>query len=282
MSRVGLGKVTEGLGANISPSAKIVFRGTGELILGRYTQLGDNVKIVINDGNVKIDDWTTIHENSLVLGGAGVSIGRHCWFGQNTVLDGTGDLQIHDGVRVGMYSQIWSHVAAGEQIEGCVLFGTAPTIIEKDVWLVGSCTISSNVTIGARTICMNGSNVTKSLPQDVTAMGVPARVREGLSFYSEVSLDQKFDMLADWSSCYATTHKCEFERTGETLNLSKMQSKILVLKTKNLYNLLLENRPENTSLFCLETKSYSGLFNAHEEQFIRWLAGNKARFYPDN
>ena len=52
----------------------------------------------------------------LILAEEEMKIGHNCWFGQHTVLDATGGLEIHNGVRVGMFSQIWTHVASGEQI----------------------------------------------------------------------------------------------------------------------------------------------------------------------
>lgn len=54
-------------------------------------------------------------------------------------------LIIGNGAEIGMYSQVWTHVASGEQIEGCTLYSKRETIIEDDVWLVGSCIVGSEV-----------------------------------------------------------------------------------------------------------------------------------------
>ena len=75
------------------------------------------MKFVCDGGDVAIDDWTSFHDRCLVLSGKGVTIGQHGWVRTNTIIDGTGGITIGNGVRVGMYSQLWSHVAAGEQIE---------------------------------------------------------------------------------------------------------------------------------------------------------------------
>jgi carbonic anhydrase/acetyltransferase-like protein (isoleucine patch superfamily) len=136
---IGEGSVKVGEKCNIGQNVSVVFKKNTELNIADFVTIGDNVKIVIENGYVQIGDWTTIHANSLLLCKTGLLIGRHCWFGQNSVIDGTGGLTIDDGVRVGMYSQIWTHVAAGELIEGCKLFSAKPTHIKRDAWLVGSC-----------------------------------------------------------------------------------------------------------------------------------------------
>lgn len=53
---------------------------------------------------------------------------------------------------------------------------TAPVIIEDDVWIGARCQILKGVHIGARSIIAAGSVVSKSIPSDVIAAGVPCRV----------------------------------------------------------------------------------------------------------
>lgn len=193
----GVGTIEVGQACSIGENVQVVFARPATLRLGDYVTLGDGVKMIIDGGDVSIGDWTTLHADTLVLSKTGVSIGQHCWFGQNTVLDGTGGLTVENGVRIGMYSQLWSHVAAGEQIEGCTLFGERPIHVESDVWLVGSCIVASGVRIGRRTVALIGSNLTKDAPAEVVLAGSPAKVKEGLSFYKSVTLDEKFAMLRE-------------------------------------------------------------------------------------
>jgi len=280
MNSEGLGNIIIGKNSIIDPSVQVTFNGPGELVVGRYAQIGRDVKIVINDGCVKIGDWTTVHSNSLLLCKNKLSIGRHCWFGQNTILDGTGGLTIDDGVRVGMYSQIWTHVAAGERIEGCRLFGEKPTIIEKDVWLVGSCTVGSGVTIGEKVICMNGSNVTKSIPANTTAMGVPAQVREGLNFYKVPTLEKKFMMMAEWIKEFAAQRGMAQTIADDQITIESDQEQLLICKDSRTFNHLLAKYADTIPVLCIETKAYRVTYSVIEEALIRWLAGNKARFYP--
>jgi acetyltransferase-like isoleucine patch superfamily enzyme len=56
----------------------------------------------------------------------------------------------------------------------------APVIIENGVWLGVNVTVLKGVTIGANTLVAAGSVVTRSLPADVVAGGVPAKVLKPL------------------------------------------------------------------------------------------------------
>ena len=89
--------------------------------IGDNNIINDNTRIYVK-GNLSIGDWNVFHNDMLIMADKYVTIGHNCWFGQNTILDGAGGLVIGNGVRVGMYSQIWTHVASGERIEGCKLF----------------------------------------------------------------------------------------------------------------------------------------------------------------
>ncbi|MBT2869271.1 hypothetical protein JQK19_18745 [Chromobacterium violaceum] len=281
MKVIGEGVVNIGKCCSIDESVTILFKGSqSKVSIADYVSIGNDVKIIVEGGDVSIGEWSTVHANSLLLCKEYLTIGQHCWFGQNSILDGTGGLHMEDGVRVGMYSQIWTHVAAGEQIEGCKLFSARPTRICKDVWLVGSCTVGSGIEIGARAICMNGSNITKSIPSNATAMGSPAKVREGLSFYKNISLDEKFELMIEWAKNFITEKGGKLEIRDSVIAISKENQELLVCKTKSEFedNML---RSAECVLFCIETKKYTKKYSVLEEQFIRFLSGNKARFYSE-
>lgn len=56
----------------------------------------------------------------------------------------------------------------------------APIVIEDDVWIGARCQILKGVNIGARSIIAAGSIVTKGVPADSVAAGVPAKVIKSL------------------------------------------------------------------------------------------------------
>ncbi|MEQ3659066.1 MAG: hypothetical protein ABNH21_08925 [Glaciecola sp.] len=275
----GAGELVLGQEVSIGKNVTFIIPEGSTLTIGDYVTIGDSVRIVISGGNVDIGDWSTLHSNVLVLSGLGVSIGQHCWFGQNAVLDGTGELTIRNGVRVGMYSQIWSHVAAGEQIEGCTLFGTNPVNIEEDVWLVGTCTVGSGVTIGRKAICMNGSNVTKNVEANTVVAGLPAKLRPGLSFYKELHIDEKFKMLVGWLEEFEAQNKnAELKKiNSESVKLVDGEQVVWFFKAEKDYNNYETSKTE--SKFVVETKIYSKTMIMLEKNIMKFLSGNKARFY---
>lgn len=53
---------------------------------------------------------------------------------------------------------------------------TSPVVIDDDVWIGARCQILKGVHIGARSIIAAGSVVTKDIPSDCIAAGLPAKV----------------------------------------------------------------------------------------------------------
>ncbi len=54
--------------------------------------------------------------------------------------------------------------------------GSAPVVVEDNVWLGGGVVVCPGVTIGTGTVVGAGSVVTRDLPAGVLALGTPARV----------------------------------------------------------------------------------------------------------
>lgn len=281
---IGKGEVRVGQRVSLAAGIQAVFHRPATLTIGDYCTIGPGVKFVCDGGDVTLADWTTLHEGCLVLSGVGVSVGQHGWFGQHSVLDGTGGLTIGNGVRVGMYSQIWSHVAAGEQIEGCTLFGKRPVQIEDDVWLVGSCVVASGITIGRRSIALIGSNITKSWPAHSVLAGSPAARKEGLSFYRPIGADEQWQMLLDWLAEIAETQSLQRSDGSNVQVLTMAQAgrtdRVVFAKTAEAADRWVGSHPEAT-ICCLETKRYRKRLTDLEHQVLKSLAGNKARFVSE-
>ena len=176
----------------------VVIQKTTELgapiVFGDCNIIHDNTRIVIGEEGLSVGDWNVFHNNMLVIGEKAMKIGHNCWFGQNTVIDSTGGMTIHNGVRAGMYSQLWSHVASGELIEGCTLFGKRPTEIEDNVWLGGRVIILGGVRIGEGAIIQAGSCVVTNIPKYAVAGGHPAKVfkQRDIEHYNKLKVQQKF------------------------------------------------------------------------------------------
>lgn len=283
----------------IDPSAKI----HPNVVLGSYNRIGKNVVIeilgedpnvkatigdnnIINDntrifihGEFKVGDWNVFHNDMLLMAEKKLLIGHNCWFGQNTILDGAGGLEIGNGVRVGMYSQIWTHVASGEQIEGCTLFSKRETIIEDDVWLVGSCVVGSGLKLGRRSIALINSVLTKDTLADRVYAGSPAKLMENAQFYKPVTLEEKFELLKGWLVDFVAMNSSELfldTAVSNELSLSNRESQEKVIFSK--FKTPKDN--DDNSVFYLEDKTYSKTNLLLERQVYKYLYNNKARFLP--
>ena len=283
---IGEGELVLGQRVAIQPGVQIIFHKPARVTFSDYCTIGPGVKILCDGGDVHMGEWTTVHDRCLLLSTSGLQIGAHGWFGQHTVLDGTGGLKIGNGVRVGMYSQIWSHVAAGEQIEGCTLFGTRPVVIEDDVWLVGSCIVASGVTIGKRAVALIASNITKSVPANGVVAGSPALPKDSLNFYKAIQREEQWQLLTGW--LLEVEHLLQLKPIQSPVGIAygwadaRNTECIVFIKNEAELPKALGALPGAT-VCCLSNKKYVKRLTDIEHRALKYLAGNKARFisWPD-
>lgn len=277
----------------IHESAKII----GNVKFGNYNYIGKNVEIIadensiveignnntfhddtriIANGNISIKHWNTFHNQLLLISKGGIFINSNCWFGQNTVLDGTGKLIIGDSVRVGMYSQIWTHSAAGELIEGCNLFFEKTTILKNDVWLVGTCIVNPGAIINNRAIIIQG-NIKGVIKENSAHEGNP--LKENLFFkYAKKSINQKFKMMTLWAEEYISKDKnCNFSICDNKIFINDQINEIIIHKSIEINNL---KTLFKSSHFCLSSKLFYCVNSPLEQKFYRFISGHKARFTP--
>ena len=104
--------------------------------------------------------------------GAEIDIGRSCGF-SGTVINCAVKVVLGEQVRCGSNTWIidtdmhWDDARSGVN---------EPVFIERRVWLGANVSVLKGVTIGENTIVAAGSMVTKSLPANVVAGGMPAKV----------------------------------------------------------------------------------------------------------
>ena len=109
---------------------------------------------------------------STLTEGAEIKIGPNCGF-SGTVISSAAKITIGENVRCGANTLItdtdWH---TNDSRTG----SNMPVVIERDVWLGVNVSVLKGVTIGQNTLVAAGSIVTQSLPPNVIAAGVPARV----------------------------------------------------------------------------------------------------------
>lgn len=246
-------------------------------IIGDNNIVNDNTRILIH-GKLTIGDWNVFHNDMLIMAEDVLTIGHNGWFGQNTILDGAGGLEIGNGVRVGMYSQIWTHVASGEQIEGCILYAKRKTTIKDDVWLVGSCVVGSGIVLGERSTVLINSVVTKDTLPDKAYSGSPAKIMENLNVYLPKTLEEKFLMLTGWIEEFVSLDMTNYnlEIKEDELLLKNLSNNEMVIFTKSQ----IKNSDKSKSIFYLSDKTFNKTNSITERTIYKFLYGNKARFLP--
>lgn len=90
----------------------------------------------------------------------------------------TGDINFGKNVKLGPRVQIYTvnhPVDPTERLEKGLAIAS-PVMIGDNVWIGGGSIINPGVVIGSNTVIGSGSVVTRSLPSNVLAAGVPAKV----------------------------------------------------------------------------------------------------------
>ena len=131
-------------------------------------------------GSLNIDDDSKFSVGCIIdCYGGTVRIGRKNFFGPYCVLYGHGNITIGDNCLIAMGCKI---VAANHTVPppGQLINQQEderkPITIGNDVWLGADVKVLAGVTIGDGAIIGAGSVVTKSIPANCYAIGVPARV----------------------------------------------------------------------------------------------------------
>ncbi|GCF94857.1 acetyltransferase [Enterococcus florum] len=112
--------------------------------------------------NISIGSHFYANFDCILLDGGGIDIGNHVLFGP----------------RVGIYTSNHAIDAVERAAGGCYAKFVK---IGDHVWLGANVTVNQGVEIGANTIIGSGSVVTKSIPANVIAAGVPCKVLRAIT-----------------------------------------------------------------------------------------------------
>ncbi len=155
----------------------------------------------VSFGDVFVDRWerakklgfgerTNIYDSSLVIGD--VKVGKDCWIGPYTILDGSGGLIIGDYSTISSGVQLYTH----DNIKSTLSSGILP--IERKTSKIGhNCYIAPNaiitkgVQIGNYSVIAANSFVNDSFPDFSIIAGVPAKQIGMVNFEGE-NIEFKF------------------------------------------------------------------------------------------
>ena len=195
-NKPGIGEGTVTLGnVMIDPTASIGCNCSiiGNITIGANTVIENNIVIT---GNVSIGDNCHIQsltvigidgfgytknqntgEKTMVEHFGGVKIGNDVFIGSHVnIARGTiDDTVIEDGVKIAPSTHVGhnNHVGANATLICSKLFGSVET--GSEAYIVSS-TIQNQSKVGANTVIGMGSVVTKPIPDNVVAYGIPAKV----------------------------------------------------------------------------------------------------------
>ena len=113
--------------------------------------------------------------------GHGIILGDDVFINYNAVMLDSGFIRIGNHVKIGPNCQFYTPNHPKDFMERRKPQETAyPITIGDDCWIGGGVVICPGVTIGNRCIVAAGSVVTKDIPDDSMAAGVPAEVKRKL------------------------------------------------------------------------------------------------------
>lgn len=114
--------------------------------------------------------------------GKHVYLGNHIYINFNCIMLDGGGIHIGNDVLVGPRVSFYSVSHPIDPIVRNTLleYGSTINVCDK-VWIGGSCTINPGVTIGENSVIGAGSVVTRSIPANVVAYGVPCRVKRSIT-----------------------------------------------------------------------------------------------------
>ncbi|WP_029032966.1 hypothetical protein [Salinimicrobium terrae] len=234
-----------------------------KVIIGDGVHIGHNSRFYYP--NLEIGDYTDINNHAFGSGDMDCKIGSCCWFGQNCILDSEGGLEIHNGVGVGAYSQLWSHIKFGDVLEGCRWDQRKKLTIEEDVWLVGHCIVSP-ITAEKKSMAMVGSVVTKDMKANHIYAGTPAKDMTEIfgNQYQEKSVDEKFSMMVEKYNEFLETRP-EYKPDRNNIEIIKSAKAI--------------QNSDEISYFNVEDRTYNKLLTQMEYDFMKFLLV-QIKFYP--
>ncbi len=251
------------LGKNCHIGDRVIISGINgparRFVLGDYCRIGDDCRIFIDD--FVAGDYFTLHNHSLISGYKPMKIGHSVWVGQNSILNGTDYLTIGNGVGIGAYSQLWTHIKHGDTIQGCRWDSTGPLNVGDDAWFVGH-VIVSPINAAPKSMALIGSVVTKDMEENCVYGGSPAKnITDKVGPQFEAISDE--EKMSRAQNLLEKFHKSFIQHERGSIRLVPKVSDI---------------GSENISWFAVLDRKYKKMLSETEFDFIKFAYPSK--FFP--
>jgi|GEM_PF-1379421 len=170
---IAVGDLTIGEGVRIGPFVAIQARS---FEIGAYSYI--NPLAILKATHLRIGAYTRICSFAVIFSdliescrfviGDHSSIAPFCW-----IEPGEG-ITVGSQVGIGGHTFIFTHGSWSDYLRGSP-WDYGPVVIEDRAWLAWRVTVQANVTVGHDTIVAVGAVITKTLPPNVFAAGMPAK-----------------------------------------------------------------------------------------------------------
>ncbi len=165
---------------NSSFNVPVKFNGKGKVSLGKNISFGYSLAPKVGNGSILIQarykeskitigDFVEFSNSVSIISLKSVSIGNMCLIADSVLIV---DSDFHDIPPVARKSPLQRLSSDGK---------ISPTVIQNNVWIGSHSLVLKGVKIGSGSIIGAGSVVTKNIPSDVLACGVPAKIVRYLS-----------------------------------------------------------------------------------------------------
>ncbi len=118
-------------------------------------------------------EGSSIYDSSLVIGD--VKMGKNCWIGPFTILDGSGGLEIGDDCTISAGAHVYTHDSIESTLHGAPI-ERSPVKIGNRVYIGPNSIITRGLTIGDRVVVGANSLVLADVPSGKKVAGNPARI----------------------------------------------------------------------------------------------------------
>jgi acetyltransferase-like isoleucine patch superfamily enzyme len=157
----------------------MLYETLGEGFLSQFQRLPSMADMLIDRWEkaklLGFGEGSNIYDNSLVIGK--VAIGKECWIGPNTILDGSGGLTIGNFCTISAGVHIYSHDNVKQTLTNKVEpIEREPTSIGNNVYIGPNAVITKGLTIGNSVIIGTFSLVNKDIPDNSIVIGQPAKI----------------------------------------------------------------------------------------------------------
>ena len=167
---------------------KIKLKGSSSIEISKSAKIvGCKILIRGKDNSLRVGSGTRLRNMTIEIIGDGcsVEIGDDCMVGDGCYLALKEGTKLLLGDDCGLSRNVKIMTSDGHPIfkDGKRINEAKDVLLESHIWIADNVTILKGVTIGSESVIGINSMVTKDIPQNVVAVGNPARVvQEGIEW----------------------------------------------------------------------------------------------------